>query len=65
MKDAIHDADRDGASIFLSASDAGRALYLKYGFEDVEVRFADFRDKGARGARNTTVMIRKVRVREG
>jgi ribosomal protein S18 acetylase RimI-like enzyme len=59
MEEAIRDADKDGAKAYLSASDAGRRLYLKYGFKDLEVKYVDFRHLGATGARNTTAMMRE------
>ena len=59
MEEAILDADKDGAKVYLSASDAGRCLYVKYGFKDLEVKYIDFTHLGAIGARNTTAMMRQ------
>lgn len=59
MDEAILDADRDGAKAYLSASDAGRRLYVKYGFKDLEVKYVDLIHLGAIGARNTTAMMRE------
>ena len=59
MEEAILDADKDGAKAYLSASDAGRNLYVKYGFKDLEVKYVDFTHLGAIGARNTTAMMRE------
>lgn len=60
MEDAIRDADKQGARCYLSASEAGRKLYVKFGFRDVERRVVDFRDLGAIGWRETVGMVREV-----
>jgi ribosomal protein S18 acetylase RimI-like enzyme len=59
MEEAILDADKDGAKAFLTASDAGKRLYVKYGFKDLEVKYVDLTHLGATGARNTTAMARE------
>lgn len=59
MKDAIESADREGKKCCLMASDAGRLMYTKFGFVDVEVIELDFRSLGVAGVRNTTFMLRE------
>lgn len=58
MKQALLDADRDGAQTYLAASDAGKRLYVKDGFRELEVVKLDFIHLGASGVRNTTAMMR-------
>jgi ribosomal protein S18 acetylase RimI-like enzyme len=59
MEEAILDADKDGSKAYLSASDAGKRLYVKYRFKDLEVKYIDFTHLGAIGAPNTTAMMRE------
>ena len=54
----MKDADRDGAQAFLLATDAGKRLYAKFGFKELEVKELDFVEFGASGKRNTTAMMR-------
>jgi len=42
MQQAVLDADRDGAQCFLCATDAGKRLYAKFGFKDIETVSLDF-----------------------
>lgn len=58
MDDAILAADKDGAKIYLSASDTGKHLYVKYGFKDLEEMNIDLRHLGAVGSKITTAMMR-------
>ena len=46
--------------MFLSASNAGKALYRKFGFRDLEEKTVDFVHLGAGGLRTTTAMFRDV-----
>lgn len=59
MKQALQDADRDGAQAFLCASDAGKRLYVKYGFKTLEEVKLDFVHLGATALRKTTAMLRE------
>lgn len=59
MEQALKDADRDGAQTFLTASDAGKRLYVKSSFVDLETKSLDFVHLGAGGTRNTTAMMRE------
>lgn len=43
---------------FLEATDAGRSLYQKFGWKDVEVFSVDLRKYGGKGIRNNTFMHR-------
>ena len=51
MEEAVLDADKHGARCHLCASEAGKHLYLKVGFKDVEDVWVYYR--------NTTVMARE------
>jgi GNAT superfamily N-acetyltransferase len=59
MKQALLDADRDGARTFLCASNAGKNLYAKNGFRDLECRVLDLVHLGASGLRKTTAQMRE------
>jgi predicted N-acetyltransferase YhbS len=61
MEQVLLDADRDGAQAFLLATDAGKRLYTKSGFVDLETVSLDFVHLGASGARNTTAQMREPR----
>lgn len=59
MDGAILAADKDGAKAYLSASDVGKRLYVKYGFKDLEVMHIDLMHLGAIGTKDTTAMMRE------
>jgi hypothetical protein len=58
MEQALADADRDSAQIFLIASPAGKGLYTKLGFRDLEEVAIDFIELGAREKVVETAQIR-------
>lgn len=51
-------ADRDGLPAYLEASPAGRPLYERLGFKEVERREFELSKYGGEGSEISTVMIR-------
>ncbi|KAF2280785.1 acyl-CoA N-acyltransferase [Westerdykella ornata] len=61
----IEQADKEGLPTYLEASEAGKPLYERLGFEEVEVKLYDLSKYGAEGIETNTVMIRKPRTVDG
>ncbi|KAF2405451.1 acyl-CoA N-acyltransferase [Trichodelitschia bisporula] len=61
LQRALEDADRLGLEAYLEASEAGRNLYARYGFESVFRKEFDLEKYGGSGTDANTVMIRPPR----
>lgn len=61
----LEQADKTGLRSYLEASEAGRPLYERLGFREVEVKLFDLSKYGGHGIDRGTVMMREPEVTNG
>lgn len=60
LEPILKEADKQGKKVNLLASDQGRIVYEKLGFNVLEEKVWDFTEYGATGTRRSTAMSREV-----